>query len=182
MTPTFHLPRIEIRRLLLLCAGILPLPFIILALLALLGPAVPEVRMLPVISLSEAQQQVSFTILQPTWLPEGLSLKGTHVSPPRWVQTFYERAQSEAGGLDIETTLGSREGMYVYPDSSKQAVAVNGQAAICVEGTWNEAEKWIASADAGALEWSTNGFFYHISHSDLGLSCADLIRIAESLR
>ncbi len=148
------------------------------------APEIPveiEERVIPVVSLAEAQRQVSFTIPQPRWLPDGLELKSAHVSPPNWAQTFYGRTNGGEGGFGIETTQGPREGGYVYSEAAKQQVTVNGRAAICVQGAWNEHQEWMDTADAGALEWSANGFTYHIGYSHLGLSCGDLIRIAKSL-
>jgi hypothetical protein len=147
------------------------------------GPMM-EVRALYPVSLAEAQRQVPFAIPRPTWLPEGLILKGAHVSPPNWAQTFYGRAEGGDGGFGIETTYGLHEGGYFYPDAAKQQVIVNGQSAICVQGAFNDLQgrEWNDAADTGALEWSANGFTYHIGHSGLGLTCNDLIKIAESLR
>ncbi len=149
------------------------------------GPMLDE-RVLPAVSLAEAQRQVPFAIPLPTWLPEGIVLLGAHVSPPDWAQTFYGRAEGrddefDDGGFGIETTYGPYEGGYTYPDASKQPVMVNGQPAICIQGAWNEWQEWNGAADTGALEWSANGFTYHIGHSNLGLTCSDLIKIAESL-
>jgi hypothetical protein len=83
--------------------------------------------------------------------------------------------------MGIEINEGSIEGKYLYPDDAKQSVTIGSQTAVCVQGSWNERQEWLELADAGALEWSANGFSYHIGHSGLSLSCDDLIRIAQSL-
>jgi hypothetical protein len=149
---------------------------------AFLGPAVSNVRVLPAVSLEEAQKQVSFAIPQPKWLPDDLVLKGAHVNPPNWAQYFYGRTDGAEGGLGIEVTQGASQSQYVFPETAKQPAKVNGQSAFCVQGSWNEKQEWISTADAGHLEWSANGFLYTIGHSGLGLTCNDLIKIAESLQ
>ncbi|MCH8341575.1 MAG: hypothetical protein IIA51_08485 [Chloroflexi bacterium] len=136
---------------------------------------------LPVVGIDEAQRQVEFKIPQPSWLPAGLTLQGAHVDPPNWAHIFYGFADASAGGLGIEINEGSNEGNYLYPDEAKQSITIGGQACVCVQGSWNERQEWVASADAGALEWSANGFWYRIGHSHLGLSCENLVRIAQSL-
>jgi hypothetical protein len=147
------------------------------------GPMMDEHILSPV-SLAEAQRQVPFRILLPTWLPDGLILNGAHVNPPNWVNIFYGRTEGGDAGFGIETAYDPREGGYLYPGAAKQQVMVNGQPAICVQGAWKDlqAKEWNDAADSGALEWSANGFTYHIGHSGLGLTCNDLIKIAESLR
>lgn len=141
-----------------------------------------EVKEIPAISLAEAQKQVSFQIPQPGWLPEGLTLKGAHVNPPNWANVFYGRADGKEGGLGIEVAQGTGQTGYVFPDSAKQPVTVNGQPAIYIHGAWNGQGQWNDNEDAAALEWSANGFAFHLSCSGLGLSRDDVVRIAESLR
>ncbi len=149
---------------------------------AFLGPAISNAKVLPAISFEEAQKEIPFAIPQPKWLPNGLVLQAAHVSPPSWVQYFYSQTNGGKGGLGIEVTQGATQSQYIFPETTKQAVLVNGQSAFCVKGAWNEKQEWISTADAGHLEWSVNGFLYSIGHSGLGLACNDLIKIAESLQ
>ena len=151
-----------------------------LRLAGLVRPAAVAVE-LPVVGIDEAQRQVEFEIPQPRWLPAGLTLQGAHVAPPNWAQIFYGLADASAGGMGIEINEGSKEGYYLYPDDAKQSVTIGGQTGVCVQGSWNERQEWMALSDAGALEWSANGFSYHIGHFGLGLSCENLVRIAQSL-
>ncbi len=152
-----------------------------LRLAGLVRPAAVAVE-LPVVGIDEAQRQVEFEIPQPRWLPAGLTLQGAHVAPPNWAQIFYGLADASAGGMGIEINEGSKEGNYLYPDDAKQSVTIGGQTGVCVQGSWNERQEWMALSDAGALEWSANGFSYHIGHFGLGLSCENLVRIAQSLK
>ncbi len=186
MTPRLHPMRVDLHRLAVISLAAVISAIALLALFAYLGrplfrPVATEVE-IPAVSLAEAQQQVSFTIPQPAWLPEGLILKGAHVNPPNWAQTFYGGAEGGEAGLGIETTQGPRQGNYAYPDSAKQPVVVNGQPAVCVHGAWTKQQTWDSAADSGALEWSANDFSYQIGYSGLGLSCDGLIKIAESLQ
>ena len=182
MNASIHLPRINMRFVLITSLIIALLLVGLLVALALLGPTISNVTVLPAVSLEEAQKQVSFVMPQPQWLPDGLVLTGAHVSPPNWAQQFYSRADGGTSGLGIEVTQGASQSQYVFPDDAKQPVQVNGQSAFCVQGSWNERRDWISTADAGHLEWSANGFLYTIGHSGLGLVCNDLIKIAESLK
>jgi hypothetical protein len=174
--------RINIRFVLTVSLLAILLVMAVLATTARFGPVVGNVRLVPAIGLDQAQTQVSFAIPQPKWLPEGLVRQGSHVSPPDWAQTFYARAGGGEGGLGIEVTQGATHSLYVFPAAAKQSVTVNGQAAVCVQGSWNEKKQWMATADAVDLEWSANGFLYTIGGSGLGLNCNDLIKIGESLR
>lgn len=147
-------------------------------------PAAPwaESREIPLVGLPEAQQQVSFKMPEPSWLPEGLVLKGSHVNPPNWANVFYGRTDGREGGLGIEVTQGATKSSCVFPDSAKQPVTVNGQPAVYVRGAWNSDRQWMDAEYAGTLEWVANGSAYHLSFSGLDLSREDLIRIAESVR
>ncbi len=137
---------------------------------------------LPVVGVDDAQRKVGFDIPEPTWLPTGLVLQGAHVDPPNWTHIFYGPADGSPRGLGIEISTGPKEGGYDYPDTAMRSVSVSGYSGICVQGSWNERQEWVASADAGALEWSTGDFWYRISHSGIGLSCENTVRIARSLR
>jgi hypothetical protein len=141
-----------------------------------------EVKEMPVVTLAEAQRQVSFKIPEPGWLPEGLTLKGAHVNPPNWASVFYGRADGKDGGLGIEIAQGAGKTNYVFPDSAKQPVTVNSQPAIYIHGAWNGQGQWNDGEDAAALEWSANGFALYLSGSGLGLSRDDMIRMAESVK
>ena len=133
------------------------------------------------VSLEEAQRQVSFSIPQPTDLPAGVVLKGAHVLPQNnWVQTFYG-LPNQPGGLAIETIQGPPDSNYIFPDTARQPVRVNDQSAECIQGAWDEQDEWRSEADVVTLEWSAGRFFYHMQASDLDLDCAALIEIAASL-
>ncbi len=141
-----------------------------------------EGREIPAVSLAEAQNQVAFQIPQPGWLPEGLTLKGAHVNPPNWANVFYGRADGKEGGLGIEVAQGTGKTNYVFPDSAKQPVTVDGQPAIYVHGAWNGQGQWNDNADAATVEWSSDGLALRLSCSALDLGRNEVIRIAESAR
>ncbi len=141
-----------------------------------------EVREMPAVTLSEAQKQIAFNIPQPGRLPEGLTLKGAHVNPPNWANVFYGRADGKEGGLGIEVAQRTGLPNYVFPDSAKQPVTVDGQPAIYVHGAWNGQGQWNDNADAATVEWSANGLVLRLSCSALGLGRDEVIRMAESVR
>jgi hypothetical protein len=141
-----------------------------------------EVREIPALTLAEAQKQIAFNIPQPGWLPAGLILKGSHVNPPNWANVFYGYADGKEAGLGIQVAPSTGLPNYVFPESARQPVIVNGQPATYIHGAWNAQGQWNDNEDAAALEWSANGFAFHLSGSDLGLTREDLIRIAESVK
>lgn len=137
--------------------------------------------LIPIVSLAEAQQRVTFHIPQPTWLPAGLTFGGAHVFPPNWAQVFYRPVNGSPGGLGVEITQGKPSGGYVYPPEAVQPVSVNGVSALYAHGTGDPPAKWDAQADAGMLSWEADGFTYVVRASELHLSREELIRVAESL-
>jgi hypothetical protein len=55
---------------------------------------------------------------------------------------------------------------------------VHGVLGVCIQGAWDDQGEWQAGDQAGTLEWSEGVFNYRISSLRLGLTCADLLRIA----
>lgn len=138
------------------------------------GPAVvSELYSIPLLSLEEAQRQVTFHIPTPAWLPAGLTLNGVRIMDP-WVSLSYikQDAGFENAGLSINIAPGQ------VADSrdvgvQRQKVTVNGQPAVY---------EWVEGKDLGTLSWQQDGFAYSVGGGGLGLSRDDLIRIAETLR
>lgn len=137
---------------------------------------------IPLVSFEEAQQRIPFHIPVPTWLPEGMTLRGAHVQGD-WINLSYAGSANRASsGMGIEISRGQVSGNYVVPDSAKQSVVANGRTATYVHGAWNQQMQWDGTVDAGSLTWEANGFTYRLGYSALALSREDIIRIAESLR
>jgi len=137
---------------------------------------VEEFHEIPPLPLEEAQRQVSFHIPTPTWLPAGLTLKGAHVQPPNWANTFYGPIDptdyAPYAGFGISITRGKDATSYSIDGATEQApLTINGVPA-----------QYSAGTDSGMLIWEANGFTYNLSYSNLKLSRAELQRIAESLK
>lgn len=143
------------------------------------------------VSLAEAQQQVPFRIPLPTWLPDGVTLRGAFVgkgpsgdtrTAPISVTLSYQSLTDPRAGLGITIQNGPSTGGYVVPAGAGQEVLVNGHPAIFVQGAWTPERTWNETADATMLSWEADGFTYIVSSSGLGLTREDILRIAEPLR
>jgi hypothetical protein len=99
---------------------------------------------------------------------------------PGSLRLIFGSATGDKGEISIKTTQGLLDKPTSYPEAAKQQVTINGQPGVCVQGVLDEQSDWQADVDAGALEWSIDGFSYQISHTGLKLHCEDLLRIAGS--
>jgi hypothetical protein len=150
-------------------------------------PSQPLQRM----SMADAQRQVPFPIRVPTWLPNGLMPRGAIVAPgpsadsavaPLVVDTAYGPASGSGGGLHLQQAPVGVPASYAFPADRAQDTQVNGQSALYIKGAWQAAGQWNDAEDSATLSWEADGFTYLLQYSGLGLTRADLIRIAESLR
>jgi hypothetical protein len=147
--------------------------------------SVPSVQNLgtPSLTLAEAQQQAAFPIPTPAWLPPGVVFRGALVVPEsRTVVLSYRGTEGPLKGMGIQIKQGAPAGGYAIPASAARTVTVLGQAAVYTPGVWDESGNWNGTADAGLLSWQRGGFTYVLSFSGLGLTTADVVRIAESLQ
>jgi hypothetical protein len=55
---------------------------------------------------------------------------------------------------------------------------VHGVLGVCIQGAWDAQGEWQAGNQAATLEWTEGDFNYRIRTLRLGLTCADLLRIA----
>ncbi len=143
------------------------------------------------LGLDEAQRQVTFPIRVPTWLPTGLTLRGVLVGSSGAVNgvslgvkvlTSYRAAGGGAGGLHIDQLTGAPAGGYGIPATQTRPTLVSGHPATYARGAWQQDGRWDATADAGTLSWADGAFTYVVQYSALGLSEADLLRLAQGLR
>lgn len=140
-------------------------------------------EVIPRMSLAEAQQQVSFTIPLPSKVPHNLELKGASVRD-NWVSVGYGPATPQSGfgmGLEVYPGTGIGGSQYVFPNHAKQATTVNGNPAVCVEGSWNSLNQWKPNNDAIHLGWSDGTLSYRLGGSGLQLDCDEAVKIAESI-
>lgn len=158
------------------------------------GTAAPTIGaptpLLPV-TLAEAQQHVPFPIRLPGWVPDGQVLRGVIVppspsdlsggSPRSTALVLYHAANGSSAVFRIEETSGVPQGGYAFPADRAREAIINGRTAVYVKGAWQSSGAWSDSADVSSLTWQEAGMTYFLQASGLGLSQADMIRIAESL-
>lgn len=135
------------------------------------------------LSLSAAQQRTPFPIRVPSWLPAGLTLRdatmGTEMPPT--VMLSYSRADRPSAGMGLQEIQGLVAGGISVPASRTQDVTVGGKPGIYVHGASEAGGAWSDTVDGGLLSWQAEGMTYVLQYSGLGLSRADLVRVAESL-
>jgi hypothetical protein len=117
----------------------------------------------------------------PGWLPEGLMLQDTDLSALPDVIGLVFRPDGAPGELRTAVSQSAWPDSDAYPQAAQQPVTLAGQPAVCIQGDWDDQRQWRADADAGLIEWSAGAYSYRIVQTDLGLSCADLVRVASSL-
>jgi len=155
------------------------------------APVMSSPQRITRISVADAQQKVPFPIRTPTWLPGRLVPRGAIVAPGSTtgnaigvlvVDIAYGPADGSSGGLHIQQAPNSAAAAYTFPADRAQEANINGYPAVYVKGAWQDAGQWNDAADSGVLSWEMDGFTYLVQFSGLGLTQADLIHIAESLR
>jgi hypothetical protein len=171
-----------------------------------------DVRVLPALSLKEAQEQVPFPIPMPSILPNGLELWAVRVGSGPYAETIDadgKRVQigsrvgviitfkpndnvklDSAAVLSLTVWDGTNvQGGYAVPEQKDEEVVVNGKPAIFIKGAWRRVDledfknmTWDHTADVGTLSWESNGFTYILEGYQIGLTRDNLIQIAESVR
>jgi hypothetical protein len=158
----------------------------------------------PSLSEKEIRQQISFPLLLPTWLPDGLTYVHRSISE-------YDPLTSEGSGrkVTIEYSrnsnfnpvngllfLNANDGPITAPpllaEGRENPVTVNGQAGFYIHGGWQDDGRgdpntklgnllWDDQADDAYLTWTQDGVTYLLEAHNLGLELNDLQRIAESM-
>jgi len=151
------------------------------------------------VSMEEAQAQVSFTIKMPATLPEGYSFKGVVKPPPppeieeplpedgpvsrlpSAAILIFEDAAGETLMLSQVTLSTPALGEVQLPtgEGSVQEVTVNGQPGQYVEGAWSP-QGWNPNANHHVLHWQgADGVTYDLISRTLGLN--ELLATAGSI-
>lgn len=164
------------------------------------------IRVTPPSSLSvdEIREQVSFSLLVPTWLPDGLIYihRSVHEYDPResegsgqQVSIEYGRTADfdfQSGVLSFRANDGPIGAPPLLAESREQPVTVNGLPGIYVHGGWQDDGRgdpntkmgsllWDDNADDAYLTWTQDGVTYLLEAHNLGLDLDDLLRIAGSM-
>jgi len=159
----------------------------------------------PSLTLAEVRARVSFSLLAPTWLPNGLDyihMKVFEYDPDelegsgQHVDIHYGRSadfDSQNGILSFRANDGPIGAPYVLAANREQSVTVNGVPGIYVHGGWQSNGSgdpntkmgdllWDDNTDDAYLTWTQDGVTYLLAAHNLGLNLDDLLRIAGSLR
>ncbi len=147
------------------------------------APTASQPQAMPHLTFEQAQQLAGFRIPQPSYLPPGITFRFAFATLDHsTVGLSYGRADRPSGGVGLQIEQGSPVGGYMFPASAATTVKVRGRDAVYVQGSWDEHGQWQANADSAFLSWQAGGFTYNLQYSGLGLTRAEMIRIAESVQ
>ncbi|MEN4011334.1 MAG: hypothetical protein ROW48_04830 [Bellilinea sp.] len=158
----------------------------------------------PSLSVEEIREQISFPLMLPTWLPEGLNYVHRSISeydPQSWegsgkkLSIIYARTPDQdftKGLLYLNANDGPISAPPLLAESREQSVTVNGQPGIYVHGGWQDDGRgdpntkmgilqWDDQADDAYLTWTQDGVTYLLEAHNLGADLDVLLRIAESM-
>jgi hypothetical protein len=158
----------------------------------------------PSLSLEEVQAQISFPLLVPAWLPQGLNTVYRSVSRVSDLQTrqgvtfqieYYRMPalNPEKGRLLLAAGTGSTGATPLLAEMTETRVTVNGNSGYYVHGGWQNDGRgnpririgsllWDDQVDAAYLTWVQDGVTYLLEAENLGLGSEDLLRVAQSLQ
>jgi hypothetical protein len=144
---------------------------------------------IPTINLQELKQTLDFTLMIPTWAPEGFSLQQEYPMPDPFIRYGISWLSPNGTGITMmyfpETDWPTGKEIRVLHGAWKE-VTVHNTPAVVVYGrcrfeTWDDSVNW--------LYWSKGGVYYELfampvsnyqNQSDV--DSEDLIRMAESAR
>ncbi|MGQ9682547.1 MAG: hypothetical protein ACUVX9_08435 [Anaerolineae bacterium] len=153
----------------------------------------------PAPSVQDLRQQVGFPLRVPTWLPAGLVLaNGSAQDLGETQKVILEYRRTTEVGTDAPVlrqwvATGPMPAPPLLAAKYEQPSSVAGLPAIYTHGGWREDGRgdpetavgplrWDDTLDAAYLTWEEDGLTYLLEAQGLGLSEAELVRIAESLR
>jgi hypothetical protein len=158
----------------------------------------------PSLSVDEVRNQIGFSLLLPSWLPDDLIyVHGsiTEYDPQKWegngkqLTIEYGRSanlNSASGSLFLRANDGPIGAPPLLAESRQQPVTVNGQPGIYVHGGWRDDGKgdpktklgilqWDDQEDNAYLTWTQEGVTYLLEAHTLSLQLEDLQKIAMSM-
>jgi hypothetical protein len=152
----------------------------------------------PSLTLQEIHDRITFMLLTPTWLPEGLThiYRSMHdMQSGQVVDIQYCRTQDlviQNGCLVFQASHNAQTAPPLLAESKEQVIEVNGQPGIYVHGGWQDNGKgdpntrlgnllWDDQVDVAYLTWMQNGVTYLLEAHNLGLGLEDMQRIATSM-
>ena len=159
----------------------------------------------PSLSIEEVRAQIGFSLLLPTWLPDGLIYIHRSISeydPQSWEGSGKKPSIEYGRTADFDSGNGllflhANDGPIGAPpllaESREQLVTVNGQPGFYVHGGWQDDGRgdpntkigilqWDDQADDAYLTWIQDGVTYLLEAHNLGVDLEVLLRIAESMK
>jgi len=161
-------------------------------------PTVIIVTPPPTLTIQEFQERITFPLLTPTWLPEGLPYiyrSMQDMQSGQVVDIQYCRTQDLAiqnGCVILHAGYKAQNASPLLAESKEQTVEINGQPGIYVHGGWEDYGKgdpntrlgnllWDDQADNAYLTSRQNDVTYLLEAHNLGLGLDEMKRIAESM-
>jgi len=160
----------------------------------------------PSLSIAEIRRQISFSLMQPSWLPAGLDhyhgsiakydpIENQNPGSGTSVSLYYYRSADHdflKGVLYLRANDGPIPAPPLLAQTREQEVTVNGQPGIYVHGAWQDdgsgdpnlkmgTLQWDDQADDAYLSWEQDGVTYLLEAHNLGLGLDDLLKIAASM-
>ena len=153
----------------------------------------------PTLTIREFQEHITFSLLTPTQLPEGLTYIYRDIQTiqsGQIVDIQYCRTKDMAyqnGCLVLHASYKAQPAYALLAESKEQTVEVNGQPGIYVHGGWQDNGKgdpntrlgnllWDDQVDDAYLTWMQDGVTYLLEAHNLGLGLEDMQRIAASMK
>ncbi len=144
------------------------------------------VRAVHYVPLDQARSQLTIPIRLPSRVPADYALAGARVVNPREIRVQYYSARSRGGhsggAIGITELQGAATTPYAFPASQVRSVAINGASATYIHGSWSSDSTWDPDADLQTLSWQAENTTFFLQEDNTGLSLAELIRLAETIR
>jgi len=157
------------------------------------------------LSMDELRQRISFNLLTPAWLPDGLVYvnRGIREYEPaesagsgQKVSIQYARTADfnpDGGVLRLTANDGPIDSPPLLAAFREQSVTVNGQLGIYVHGSWRDdgggdpniklgSLQWDDNADDAYLTWTQDNVTYLLEAHNLSLGLDEVLHIAGSMR
>ena len=172
---------------------------------ALIGLAASLTNAPFTLQIKEAESLAGFDVLEPTWIPEVLSLLGAAFESEQWerkqntVRIFYYFSSDKYGpGLESNGIVLTQQPIqsmedceicdFVGADANVEEVQIGATRGEYVVGVWQADASgnwiWIHEPYLQTLRWQANGMAFELLYMGIPeeVTKADLIAIAESMR
>jgi hypothetical protein len=142
-------------------------------------------------TVGEVEQLVGYQVLQPSWLPDVLSLVGASYQPDHHlVRIFYRDVETNGLVLKQEPFQGTGDCDLcdkIGASAPVETVQIGGASGEYVEGVWKLTDKgpvWESDPYQKTLRWQANHTAFELAYMGTpdSVTKADLIAIAQSIK